>query len=266
MFRILVLVDIRERALYDCILALLAAQKPGSKTLQSLEVQFKPLELGDMKITLWDDDAMLREIVIERKTLPDMISSMRDGRYREQKARLLDNVSSCDIAYVIEGDSLCECLCRNDKAVSSAYFNMVFRDDIHIFFTRSVHETSLFLLSLSAKMLGKPGNYVSKHKAMSGTEEMSMAPAAKDYTACLKLKSKKNHNITPDNCFILQLAQVPSISNVIAKNIVKFYPTIGLLLDAMRTCTTPTQKIKLLSRIDKVGSVKAAKIIEYMHL
>jgi len=53
---------------------------------------------------------------------------------------------------------------------------------------------------------------------------------------------------------------------VIAKNIVKFYPTIALLLDAMRTCSTPTEKMKLLSRIDKVGSVKAAKIIEYMHL
>jgi len=116
-------------------------------------------------------------------------------------------VSTRDIACVIEGDAVCESLRRNNKAVSLAYFNMAFRDDIHLFFTRSVSETSLFLLSLSAKMLGNPANYASKSGVSRGEDEISKASAGKDYTACLKLKSKKNHNITPDNCFIIQLAQ-----------------------------------------------------------
>ena len=79
MFRILLLLDTRERALYDCIVGLLAVQKTSSKTLESMELQFKTLELGDIKVVLSKDDTVLREIVIERKTLPDMISSMRDG-------------------------------------------------------------------------------------------------------------------------------------------------------------------------------------------
>jgi len=49
--------------------------------------------LGDIKIVLSVQDRIVRELVFERKTLPDMVSSMHDGRYREQKARLLSNVA-----------------------------------------------------------------------------------------------------------------------------------------------------------------------------
>jgi len=261
MHKIVLVVDIRERALYDGILRLLSLQKTPSKNLESVEVHFKSLELGDIKVVLYDNDTVVRELSMERKTLSDLVSSIRDGRYREQKARLLDNVRSQDISYIIEGDTVGDSLCRNDKVVSSAYCNMVFRDNIHVFFTRDVSETAVFLVSLSAKMLGKPGNYVSTATGDTGTGNV-----AKDYTSLLKLKSKKNHNITPDNCFILQLAQIPSVSNVIAKNIVKVFANFGLLLDTMRTCCSQDEKIKVLSRIDKVGKAKASKIVEYMHL
>ena len=261
MHKIAIVVDTRERALYDDIVRLLSLQKASAKKLESVEIHFKTLELGDIKVVLSDNDTVVRELSMERKTLPDLVSSIRDGRYREQKARLLDNVRCQDISYIIEGDTVGDSLRRNDKVVSSAYCNMVFRDNVHVFFTRDVHETAVFLVSLSAKMLLKPSNY-----AFTAAGDASTSNVAKDYTSCLKLKSKKNQNITPDNCFILQLAQVPSISNVIAKNIVKVFASIGLLLDAMRTCCSKDDKIKMLSRIDKVGRAKASKIVEYMHL
>jgi len=111
------------------------------------------------------------------------------------------------------------------------------------------------LLSICTKMTEKPANY-----------SVQSQSTGKDYTGCLKLKSKKNHNITPENCMVLQLAQIPSISNVIAKNISAIFPTMLALVDAMRGCSSPQQKHKMLSGIAKVGKAKAAKILEYMKL
>ena len=250
---IVITVDSHEKALYDSMVAQNLEQRLG------FEVKFGPLELGDIRIVLSGHDGVLRELVFERKTLADLVSSICDGRYREQKARLLSNVASSNISYVVEGDTLCQSIRRGAKSVSSAYLNMIFRDDIHLFFTRDVAETGLLLLSICTKMTEKPANYAAGSGAGAGQP-------AKDYTGCLKLKSKKNHNITPDNCMVLQLAQIPSISNVIAKNISAVFPTMLALVDAMRGCSSPQQKHKMLSGIAKVGKAKAAKILEYMKL
>ena len=251
---IVITVDSHEKALYDSMVAQNLEQGLG------FEVKFGPLELGDIRIVLSGHDGVLRELVFERKTLSDLISSMHDGRYREQKARMLANIAPQNVSYIVEGDSICQSVRRDAKSVSSAYFNMIFRDHVHLFFTRDVPETAFLLLALCAKMADKPANY-------SPIDAGSSAVAAsKDYTSCLKLKSKKNHNITPDNCFILQLAQVPSVSHVIAKNIASIYPTIGHLVDGMRGCATDKEKCKLLACIDKVGKAKAVKIVQYMKL
>jgi len=77
--------------------------------------------------------------------------------------------------------------------------NMIFRDDIHLFFTRDVADTGLLLLTICTKMTEKLVNY----SVPSPAQPQS---CVKDYTSCLKLKSKKTPNITPDNCMILQLA------------------------------------------------------------
>jgi len=249
-----IIIDSHEKVLYDSIVAQSVAQGVAHT------IQFGPLELGDIQITLSRGDTVLRELVFERKTLPDLVGSMHDGRYREQKARMLANIAPQNVSYIVEGDSICQSVHRGSKSVSSAYFNMIFRDGVHLFFTRDVPETAFLLLALCAKMEDKPANY-------SPIESSSTVSAAnRDYTSCLKLKSKKNHNITPDNCFILQLAQVPSVSHVIAKNIVTIYPTIGHLVDGMRRCATDKEKHKLLACINKVGKAKASKIIEYMKL
>jgi len=248
---VLLIVDSHEKALYDSIVV--QNQQLG----HIYDVQMAPLELGDIKIVLSVCDNIVRELVFERKTLSDMVSSMHDGRYREQKARLLSNIATNNISYIVEGDSICQSIKRGAKSVSSAYFNMIFRDDIHLFFTRDVAETGQMLLSICTKMTENPSNYTVA--TTSSTEQIP-----KEYTGCLKLKSKKNHNITPVNCMVLQLAQVPSISNVIAKNICVVFPTMHTLVDAMRSCSSQLEKQKILSCIDKVGKAKATKILEYM--
>jgi len=257
--KIELLIDTREGALFDCVHATELHDKP-------ITVLKQALELGDVHIVMHQDGAVVRTLVLERKTLCDMVSSIHDGRYREQKARVLSNVDSKNVVYVVEGDTLCASLGRDKTNVSSAYMNMIFRDDIHLIFTQNVRETAGLLTSLCLKIIDKPGNYLCRQVPDAPGGGQLLASSAGDYTRCMKLKTKKNHNITPQNCFILQLSQVPTISHVIAKNITAVYPSIAKLVAVMAQCTTSLEKVKLLSGIDKVGKIKAAKLVEYMHL
>jgi len=257
--KIELIIDTREGALFECVYTTELGDKPITVVKQALE-------LGDVHIVMYKDGAIVRTLVLERKTLCDMVSSINDGRYREQKARVLSNVDSKNVVYIVEGDSLCASLGRDKKNVSSAYLNMIFRDDIHLIFTKNVSETAGLITSLCLKIIDKPGNYLCRPVGDTPGGGQHLVSGATDYTRCMKLKTKKNLNITPQNCFILQLSQVPTISHVIAKNITAVYPSIAKLVAVMARCTTSLEKVKLLSSIDKVGKIKAAKLVEYMHL
>ena len=60
-------------------------------------VETQNLDVGDIHFLI-DNELIL---VIERKTLKDLSSSIKDGRFREQKARL--SVLNCEMLYLIEG-------------------------------------------------------------------------------------------------------------------------------------------------------------------
>lgn len=205
------------------------------------------LELGDIKIIFNDI-----EYIFERKTLTDLNNSIIDGRYKEQKNRLLSNYKH--ITYIIEGDDIIKSIMRSDKKISSVYINSIYRDKINIIFTKNIFETTTFLLTLCTKFIDNPDKY-------KNIEDKNI-----EYIDTIKIKSQKIKNITPDNCFILQLSQIPTISNKIATNIVNKYSSINILISSINNCNNNNEKIKLLSEIDKVGNEKAKKILEYMKL
>ena len=66
---------------------------------QEVEYETTNLDLGDFQIINPEGEIIL---IIERKTQADLLSSIKDGRHREQKLRLL-NSSIPNIAYLIEG-------------------------------------------------------------------------------------------------------------------------------------------------------------------
>ena len=64
------------------------------------EVSFENLDLGDIQFKYQDQIIF----IIERKTLQDLADSIKSGRYREQRVRLLQTISpSSRILYLIEG-------------------------------------------------------------------------------------------------------------------------------------------------------------------
>jgi len=242
------IIDSREKNLYNNI-----KERDLDIYKNNINIEYLSLELGDIKIIIYDNDEIIRELVFERKTLNDLNSSLYDGRYKEQKNRLLSNIAINNLTYIIEGDTISKSINRNSKNISSVYIHTLYRDDIRIIFTDNLFETTNFILTLCSKIIDKPENFYNSNKNT-------------DYLNCIKIKSKKIENITPDNCFILQLSQIPTISNIISKNIVEIYPNIRILIEKLDNCENEKEKIKLLSNINKVGKEKAKKILDYMNL
>jgi ERCC4-type nuclease len=114
--------------------------------------EYLNLDLGDIKITYNGNLVLL----IERKTMNDLIASVNDGRYREQKKRLLDSgIPQSKIMYILEGS-------LNDipghlKTLYGMIINTLFRDKLTVlkFFLQKmklVNAIKMFLIIIRLKM------------------------------------------------------------------------------------------------------------------
>ena len=124
-----------------------------------LPIEVKALDIGDIiikasetcKKSYLDKDQRYESIFIfERKSISDMISSIKDGRYKEQKARLQSmvlNRKTHKIFYLLEGDTqaLSE---KEKKLIYGSWISTQFRDGIEIIRTINTLETIHFLCRL----------------------------------------------------------------------------------------------------------------------
>ena len=212
-----------------------------------IKIAKKQLDIGDIHI-IFNDNIY----IYERKTMNDLISSIKDGRYKEQKLRLLTTTTATTINYIIEGtDIIASNNNHNQELLTSIYYNSIYRDNINVFFTKNINDTITFLLLLSTKIINKPDNFNNKQQQLST-----------DYIDNCKIKTKKIDNIDKETCYLLQLAQIPGISKQIAKNIKDVYPSMNLLLKSLANSTE--EPAKLLMKIPNIGQQKANKIIEYL--
>ena len=219
------------------------------KYLTKLSIEVKPLDIGDIHIVSND-----KTWVIERKTVNDLLASVKDGRYKEQKTRML--ASGYDITYIIEGDDiLCGKSERNQQLLSSIYIYCMYRDNIHLVFTKSIEETATYILTMCTKIIDKPEKFVKDIKD-------DDAGDGQNYINCIKMK--KMANVTPENCFLMQLSQIPTISATIAKYIQKSYSSMKDFIKAIEEIEETQDRINMLCKIEKIGKEKAKKILEYM--
>ena len=191
-------IDSREKNLLKIII-----ERDLDNYKDKINIHNKQLDIGDIQIIL--DNNLF---IFERKTTNDLLASINDGRYREQKARLKSS-NARSITYIIEGDNITSSKNKNQKKLTSVYYNSIYRDGINVLFMKDVDDTATFLLLLSTKMIDKPENY------LGNIEE-------KEYIDVCKIKTEKKMNIDKDNCYLLQLSQIPSISKELAKKLKKF--------------------------------------------
>lgn len=205
----------------------------------NINVTYSNLEIGDYIIS---KDSTIY-FIIERKTIQDYANSIRDGRYREQKQRLLSNYSLNKIIYLIEGNfcddhNLHFSKIKNDTVYSSM-INLMFRDNIKVIHTNSKTESKYIIENLYYKLQKQNLTFLEKKS---------------NYQDALvnNVSLKKNKNIDKDTCFKIMLHSVPGISNKIADRIVLNFEGIKHMIDTLSVLSN-TEKIEYIQNLPDIG-------------
>lgn len=220
------ILDVRESALLE---AWDRAVIPGVETaaLDIGDVQFRDAATGDLRF------------VFERKTGADWLASIRDGRYAEQKARLLANRGGARIVYLLEN-----CV-FNEKWQFTAMAEMQ-AAGITVIPTRNVSATFQALERFWTKA---PEWDAAAAGAGAGAPELFP-------TACA---ARKKDNYTSQAIWRSQLACIPGVSLAISDVLVEIYPTPRALMDASEDELADV----LLSEKRRLGPAVAGRIAAF---
>jgi len=247
-------VDEREHTLYDALVDLVAYHRQAAAA-PVIQVTKKVLVLGDILIEHPDGRPAL---LVERKTLSDLLSSIRDSRYDEQSYRLVhaSGFHPHNIVYVIEGVMGQLSQQKDRDLVYSASFSLNHYKGFSVFRTATVLETAQWLWAVTTKIhrntqqnkaprYAGPGPSVSEATgdAVTGEEGEPVtddatpthgagAPTPPPY--CSVVKKVKKDNVTLDNWGEIVLCQIPSVSAVSATAILQRYRTLAQLMAALQ--------------------------------
>jgi ERCC4-type nuclease len=187
------------------------------------KVSLENLELGDFIIKNKKDETIL---IFERKSLADLISSIKDGRYNEQSFRLsqceLDNKN---IYYIIEGNVLNFCNKENEtakKMLFSSMLSLSYKKGFSILHTSGTQETIEFIVRFYEKLASD-----------SEKSEKPITSPSPENTYSNVVKPAKKSNITTDNINEIMLIQIPGISIQVAKSLMVKFKTIRELTNAL---------------------------------
>lgn len=237
--------DSREHGLYDLFCSFLPPNEH-----ENIHIQQKPLEIGDILIENESPDVRL---IFERKTENDLLASIKDGRYREQKLRMTHTYPAHNCTYLIESPHGWKSYHQNNVFQGALYHSM-YRDKIHVVVLSSIRETALWLIALLSKVKDHPEKFAN-------TSESTQVV---NYIEHTKVKKKKIENVDRDACYTLQWCQIPGISAKIAQQIVATYPSWREFLQDMEACNTEDERVKKLCSIPMVGEKKARTILAFM--
>lgn len=211
------------------------------------------LDVGDVVVTIpsptttadaCETVGSATTLVFERKSWADFVSSIRDNRYREQKARLLAQRDSgaedgtghhMIVFYMIECDTVPSYSgvthgFDNSKAIA-ALLKTQMRDKIEIVWSKNSTDMAQVIY------------YISQNFLQGGFHTRENAVAASGYAGVAK-HSKKRKN-TEDNQFQMMLCTIPGVSAKKANIIVERYNTVNALVLQYLKLKTEKEKDKL---------------------
>ena len=148
----LIKVDVREK---DLILQIniLTSTIPLFK---DLVIKTETLPIGD--IIIFNEETNSSELYIERKSISDLLASIKDGRYEEQSYRLNGlNHHNHNVIYLIEGDvnkvnRFKESNHMEKLTIYSAIFSLNYYKGFSVIRTFNMEETAIFLCNSLAKL------------------------------------------------------------------------------------------------------------------
>jgi ERCC4-type nuclease len=179
-----VIIDHREGKIKDLI----------NPNKVSCPITYENLEHGD--IIIYHEDIPV--FIFERKTLPDLKASINDGRYRNQKLKMLSMYDRGIIYYIIEGDTF-----RIEESLKGAIINTMLRDKIGIFKTKDINDTIQLIYDIIDRIQKDPQKYI-----ITNTDIPQL---------------QQSVGVRKESMFINMLCQIPHISLKTAKAISEKY-------------------------------------------
>lgn len=230
-----IIFDERETSLYGKCLELV-----GPSTLVLLK---QVLVLGDILIK---NDEDIDILLIERKSLADLLASIKDGRYEEQSYRLM-NASGFhphNVVYLIEGMFSQLRGPADKKMVISAIASLNYFKGFSAIRTSSLGETAEMVLGLADKIdrdlkKGKLGANMNLAQCVEpaldpGPDTLTNAIVLPVQPYCTVVKKVKKENVTPENIGEIILSQIPGISSVTAIAIMKNFTSFPHFIEEIK--------------------------------
>jgi len=240
-------VDCRELKLIEEIRRLIATEA----LFKDIELLTENLLLGDITIQVHH-----HTLLIERKTVDDLLASIKDGRYDEQSYRLRSLENEHNIYYFIEGK-----VKKSQQLVYSSILSLNYFKGFSVIKTDDLKETANMILYFSLKLnREEKKNPFLKKKV---EEQQPLPPNTegieekKDLYPSL-IQKKKNENITVNNFSEIVLCQIPLVNHTFASVIMKKYDhNLNSLTEALKanpdclnelSYTTSTNKVRKISK------------------
>ena len=244
----LIKVDNRDSNLFDKCVEIL---NTNSDKYSFIKVEKELLPLGDIIIYQESSSDLLEKVIIERKSLPDLAASIRDGRYNEQSFRLQQcSMHNHNIFYVVEGDLRYYKPFKGNvdkKTLLSALVSLSYFKGFSVHRTFNLEETAEWIIQFAYKI----------HKESDSKGHYDMTPVANPNQIFINTSGSdssdsiqeqintnsesysevcnriKKNNITKENIGEIMLMQIPNVSSASAIAIMEKYKTMSNLLKAL---------------------------------
>ena len=214
-----IIIDKREHELFEKLTIYLEMFENKNLILEN-----DVLPLGD--ILLKDDN---NSLIIERKTINDLLASIKDGRYSEQSLRLSQNneCNNHNIIYLIEGNITSRS--RDErKIIYSTITSINAFKGFSIMRTSNIDDTTEWLVYMTDKLYRGFKNNKFLYSFSENTN--------KNYTEVIK--SVKKDNVTKENIGEIMLMQIPGISATLAKAILSHFNNFQEFIDKINKDST----------------------------
>lgn len=253
---------------------------------RDIEIKTENLLLGDI---------LIDKLLIERKTINDLASSIVDGRYREQSFRLVKALEEgYKVFYFIEGNMDLYTGSMSKNTLVSTVYSLT-NKGFQVLLTKNSKETSYFLLQFAEKIKKDKIKETKQNKCnlnvavtsnICDTSDMNIEsiidssnPSVSNVSSVSNVPSvskesyentegiiqtKKNKNITKQNISVFMLCQIPGISTTTAGILLEKYGHISNLIIAMTQ--NPNEMEEFRNKDKKLNKNIIKNLNEYLRI